>query len=107
MTDTMQIDDGRVIIDTKMWSTYNPDQAVDLESFENPLSEAQSVWDELLPLPSPYFGHDDRHLDEPGHRAIQAIGHNVISHINRRRRRQPKNMQANSMSTLGLNPAPR
>ena len=103
MTDTMQIDDGRVIIDTKMWSTYNPDQIVELEAFDNPLSEAQTDGDELLPFPSTHFGHHDHHLYEPGYQAIQAIGHNVMSHIDTRR--QSKDIQANGMSTLGLNPA--
>ena len=36
MTDHMQVDDGRIIIDSKMWSTYNPDQAPNLEAIDNP-----------------------------------------------------------------------
>ena len=105
MTDSMQIDDGRVIIDTKMWSTYNPDQTINLEAFDNPHSEAQSIGDEFHPFPSNNFGYGDHDLYEPGYRAIQAIGHNVMRHM--KRRRQPKDVQANSMSTFGSNPAQR
>ena len=108
MTDSMQIDDGRVIIDTKMWSTYNPDQTVNLEAFDSPLFEAQSVGDDFLPFPSSHFEHNDHRLYEPGYRAIQALGHDVMNHMSRRsRRRQPTDMQANSMSILGLNPGQR
>ena len=104
MTDNAQIDDGRVIIDTQMWSTYNPDQIVDLEAFDNLLSEAHSTGDELLPFPSNHSGHDDYRLHEHGYPANHAIRPIVMSHRNRRRR--PKDMQGSSMSTLGLNPAP-
>ena len=105
MTDSMQIDDGRVIIDAKMWSTYNPDQTENLEAFDSPFSEAQSIGDEFLPSPSDIFGHHDHDLYESEYRVIRAIGHNVRSHMDRRR--QPKDMQAKSMSMLGLNPAQR
>ena len=37
----LQIDNGRVIIDAKMWSTYNPDLAPHLEAFDAPSSDVQ------------------------------------------------------------------
>ena len=93
MTDNMQIDDGRVIIDTKMWSTYNSGQTVNLEAFDNPLSEAHSVEDDIPPIE-----HDDYGLYESEYQAIQATGHHGMSRMSRRR--QPTYMQANSVSLL-------
>ena len=101
MTDNMQIDDGRIIIDSKMWSTYNPDQAPNLEAIDNPPSGMQSFGDEFSPWSPADSMYDDKDLYALGHRAMQAIGHQVVSHLNRRPR--PQNTQANSILTLTLN----
>ena len=101
MTDNMQIDDGRIIIDSKMWSTYNPDQTPDIEAIDNPPLGIQPIGDELSPWSPTDFMYDDNDPYASRHRAIQAFGHKVASHLNNRRR--PKDTQANSMSTFTLN----
>ena len=98
MTDNMQIDDGRIIIDSKMWSTYNPDQTPNLEATDNPPSGTQPNGDEFSPWSPADFMYDDGASE---HRAIQALGHHVARHLDRRPR--PQDTQANSISTFTLN----
>ena len=101
MTDNMQIDDGRIIIDSKMWSTYNPDRAPKLEAIDNLPSGTQPIEDELSPWPPAAFIYNGNDLYASGHRPIPAMDHQVVSHLNRRPR--PQNTQANSISTFTLN----
>ena len=100
MTDNTQIDDGRIIVDSKMWSTYNPDQTPNLEAVENPPSGTHPIGDELSPWSPADFTYDDVDPYDFRHRAIQAFGHKAVSHLNRRSR--PKDTQANSISRFTL-----
>ena len=100
MTDNVQIDDGRIIVDSKMWSTYNPDQTPNLEGIDNPSSGLQPNGDELSPWSSAGFIMYDH--DDPSTRlAMQAIGHHARRHMDRRPR--PQDTQANSILTSTLN----
>ena len=101
MTDNMQIDDGRIIIDSKMWSTYNPDQTPNLEAVNNPPLGIQPFGDELSPWSPADFMYDDDDSYAFRHPAIQAIGHKVVGRLNRRPR--PQDTQANSILTFTLN----
>ena len=97
MTDNTQIDDGRIIVDSKMWSTYNPDPTPNLEAVDNPPSGIHPVGDELSPWSPADFMFDPY---ASRHRAIQAFGHKAVSHLNRRPR--SKETQANSIIRFTL-----
>ena len=92
-TDGMQVDDARIIIDTKMWSTYNINQTPDLEALDSPLPEVQTIGDEVYPndesYASKYFEYQD-------------IGHKAIDNMDNTR--GLNKTQANSRSASCLNP---
>ena len=103
MTDNMQIDDSRIIIDSKMWSTYNPDQTPNIEAVDNPPAGIEPLGDDLSPWPPAhliYEGNNSNAFRHPA-MAIQAFRHEVVSPMNRRPK--PRNTQANSMLTFTLN----
>lgn len=100
MTDNMQIDDGRIIVGSRMWSTYNPDQTPNLEAVDNPPSGTHPIGDKISRWSPADIMYDDVDPYSSRHRAIQAFGHKAASHLNRRPR--PKDTQANSISTFTL-----
>ena len=101
MTDNMQIDDGRIIVDSKMWSTYNPDQTPHIEALNNPPLGIQPIEDDLSPWSPADFMYDNQNSYASRHPAIQAIRHEVVSRLNTRPR--PQDTQANSISSFTLN----
>ena len=100
MTDNMQIDDGRIIIDSKMWSTYNPDKIPNIEAVDNPPLGTQPIEYEFSPRSPADFMYDDNDPYASRHLVIQAIHSGAVSHLNRGSR--PKVTQANSISTFTL-----
>ena len=98
LTDSGQLDDGRIIIDTKMWSTYNPDQAINLEAFDSPHADLQPREDEFLSFPPNYSPFDDDHPHVRGYREIQAMGRHIQRHLHRKHR--PKDVQTRSMTSI-------
>lgn len=101
VTDCAQIDDGRIIIDTKLWSTYNPQQTLTLEPVDTPPSGVQSNEDGFPPFSSSEFGFDENHPHAPAVRAVEATGRDEQRYMNGKRR--PKDVQAKSMSASWLN----
>ena len=95
MTDNMQIDDGRIIVDSKMWSTYNPDQTPKLEAVDNPPLGTQPIGDEFSSWSPVDFMYDDNDLYASTRRAMRAFGHNVASHLNKKP--TPPDTQAKSI----------
>ena len=94
MTDSMQIDDGRIIIDSKMWSTYNPDQTPNIEAVDNPPLGIETIEDDLSPWPPAHFIYEGNNSNAFRHPtiAIQAIRHENM-------RPKPQNTQTDSMLT--------
>ncbi|KAF6220900.1 hypothetical protein HO133_002580 [Letharia lupina] len=86
------IDDGRIIIDTKLWSTYNPQQTLTLEPVDTPPSGVQSNEDDFPPSSSSEFGFDENHPHAPAVRAVEATGRDEQRYMNGKRR--PKDVQA-------------
>lgn len=77
MTDSAQIDDGRIIIDPKIWSTYNPEQTFNIEPFDTPPSVVQSAEDDYSPFSTDESNLDENYPHAPGLRAIRAMGRDV------------------------------
>lgn len=101
MTDYAQIENGRIIIDPKMWSTYNPRQRIDLEPLDNPPSMMRSDEDEYSPFFANESDVDENHPYASGLRAIQAMGRDVLyRYMNRKRR--PRDVQAKCTSASRL-----
>ena len=93
LTDNGQLDNGRIIIDTKMWSTYNPDQTPNLEAFDKPHVDLQSKEDEFLSFPP-----NNLPYNVSGYREIQAIRRNIQRHMSRRQ--GPQDTLAKSMTSI-------
>lgn len=86
MANNLQIDDGRIVIDAKTWSIYNPDEARSLESLDAPLSD-------ILP-------NEDNSLAfsfyRTGHRTIRVMGRDMQKHLNMR----PQRTETQAISIL-------
>ncbi|KAM0797757.1 P-loop containing nucleoside triphosphate hydrolase protein [Usnea florida] len=91
------IDDGRIIIDSKMWSTYNPDQVPNIEAVDNPPLGIQPSGNILSPWPAPDSMYGENNSYPFVNLAIQAIPHELMSRLNTRPR--PQNTQAASILT--------
>ena len=94
-TDSAQINSGRIIVDSRMWSTYNPQHSPDLEALDDPLAGVQSNEDDLFTLMSHELVGDDDNPYTSAYGPIEAMGYNILRRMSRRRR--PNKIQIESM----------